>query len=152
MGSFHNSVRLKHIRKGLRTEGTSAEATPWSCLRNKQLDGLKFRRQHSLGPHIIVDLYCPEVRLAIELDGKEHADPIGSVNDGERDEFLKERGIKVLRFENQEILEDPELVLEAIRVVAKEWLPTVKSPPVRHLASAEFRRPSSGRGTDPPNV
>ncbi|MBP6392183.1 MAG: endonuclease domain-containing protein [Flavobacteriales bacterium] len=127
MGFFHNRPGLKSIRKGLRSEATSAEATLWSCLKNKQLDGLKFRRQHSFGEHVIVDLYCPEIRLAIELDGSAHSDPIGSANDGVRDEYLHERGIRVLRFDNREVLEDPERVLEAIRSYAK-------SPPVRRYA------------------
>ena len=113
---FNNRPELKPIRKQLRNEGTAAEATLWMCLKNRQLDGRKFRRQHSFGSHVVVDFYCPDERLAVELDGKEHADPIGSVNDEVRDDYLRANRIRLLRFENREVFEDVERVLEEIRM------------------------------------
>ncbi len=115
MGEFNNRRELKDVRKELRNPATAAEATLWIHLKNSQLDGRKFRRQHSFGTSIIVDFYCPGERLVIELDGAYHFDPIGVGNDMVRDEFLAGHGIRVLRFENKEVFEDIEHVLEAIR-------------------------------------
>jgi very-short-patch-repair endonuclease len=65
----HNSPILKPVRKKLRKNLTPAEARMWSYLKSAQFNGLKFRRQHSIGPYI-VDFYCPALRLALELDGE----------------------------------------------------------------------------------
>ena len=56
-------------RNSLRNNSTAAESTLWKVLRNKQIEGLRFRRQHSIGPYIM-DFYCPEIKLCIELDGE----------------------------------------------------------------------------------
>jgi very-short-patch-repair endonuclease len=66
-----NIPSLTEKRKALRNNLTSAEATLWLCLKNKQLEGKRFRRQFSIGNYI-VDFYCPEQKLAIELDGQGH--------------------------------------------------------------------------------
>jgi very-short-patch-repair endonuclease len=68
---IHNRVELKPFRKKLRNNSTSAEATLWTYLKNRQLEGRKFRRQHSIGNYI-ADFYCPEEQLVIELDGEGH--------------------------------------------------------------------------------
>ncbi|WP_255518216.1 endonuclease domain-containing protein [Fulvivirga sp. M361] len=65
---LYNKPELKKFRKELRNNGTSAEATLWTMLKNKQLEGRKFRRQYSVG-YYILDFYCTSERLAIELDG-----------------------------------------------------------------------------------
>ncbi|MBK9273061.1 MAG: endonuclease domain-containing protein [Flavobacteriales bacterium] len=117
MTRIHNRRELIHIRRGLRSESTAAEAALWSLLRKRALDGFKFRRQHSVGPNMVLDFYCPERRLAIELDGAGHMDALGQVNDGARDESLLALGIRVLRIENQELLSDPEGVLQMIRAM-----------------------------------
>ena len=106
----HLIEKRKHLRKNL----TSAEATLWLCLKNKQLNGKRFRRQYSFG-NFILDFYCPEVKLAIELDGKDHFTAVGVVKDLNRDEFLKEHGITVLRFENKLVFEQLEGVLNEIK-------------------------------------
>ena len=64
---------------------------------------------------MIVDFYCPEERLAIELDGKEHGDPLGAANDEVRKELLRKNAVRVVRFENKEVFEDMERVLEGIK-------------------------------------
>ena len=115
MGEFNNRRELKGLRKELRNNATTAEAALWTCLKSSQLDGRKFRRQHSFGDSIIVDFYCPGERLVVELDGAHHFDPVGMGNDMLRDEFLGEQGIRVLRFENKEVFDDMERVLEAIK-------------------------------------
>ena len=93
---------------------TPAEATMWKLLRNRQLAGYKFRRQHSIGSYI-ADFYCHEKKLVIELDGSVHDDVIQGQYDLSRDEWMKEGDIEVLRFKNSELKNDPESVLEAIK-------------------------------------
>lgn len=112
---LYNQVHLKQVRQELRKNTTSAEGTLWMYLRNKQLDGRKFRRQFFIG-NFVVDLYCPSEKLAIELDGKSHYDSIGLSNDERKENFLKENGIVVLRFENKKIFSTPERVLEEIKM------------------------------------
>ena len=71
----------------------------WSLLRKRQLQGRKFRRQYSIGPYI-VDFYCPDEHLAVELDGEVHNEPVRHDYDTKRERFLKEKGLQVVRFEN----------------------------------------------------
>ena len=75
---------------------------------------MKFRRQHSIGRYV-VDFYCPECRLAIELDGQVHFNSIKSEYDDVRTEFLKQLNIRVLRFENGQVFENLESVLNVIK-------------------------------------
>ena len=82
-------------------------------LKNKQLGGKKFRRQHSLGNYI-VDFYCSSDKLIIELDGDPHGDYIQIQRDELRDKNLVEKGYIVLRFENRCIFQDPEYVIDTI--------------------------------------
>jgi very-short-patch-repair endonuclease len=114
MRKLHNKIQLKETRKVLRTNSTSAEATLWKSLKNKNLDGRKFRRQHSIHNYI-VDFYCPSERIIIELDGAFHLDFINQQKDHERDQQLERLGYKVLRFENKFVFEDIEMVLNSIR-------------------------------------
>ena len=111
---IHNLSDLKDRRRQLRQRATSAEAFLWSALRGSKLDGKKFRRQHSIGPYI-VDFYCPEFRVAVELDGANHRTIVGGEQDQKRDEFLKRFNVRVIRFENRLVFENLELVLDAIR-------------------------------------
>jgi very-short-patch-repair endonuclease len=98
MRTVHNLVKTKKFRQELRRKSTPQEIILWSRLRNNQL-GYKFRRQHSIGKYI-VDFYCPEKRLIIEIDGSQHID---SEYDKERDRYLKNLGFKVLRFWDNDI-------------------------------------------------
>ncbi len=115
----HNLKRLKRIRRDLRRRTTPAERTLWQMLKRRQLDGLKFRRQYSVGRYV-VDFFCPEARLAVELDGAVHDDPLRSESDREREVFLRAEGIRVLRFENRLVFEQGDLVAEAIRAAARQ--------------------------------
>ena len=110
---IHNREYLKQRRRALRNNGTSAEATLWKFLQRKQQAGRKFRRQHSI-ENYIVDFYCFSEKLVIELDGNYHFSKEGSRKDIRRDEYLKELGIKVIRFENSEVFLNLEGVLERI--------------------------------------
>ena len=111
---IHNLTASNERRNELRASLTSAEAFLWTHLRNSQLDGKKFRRQHSIGPYI-VDFFCPECRLAVELDGAGHMTEVGAEADARRSEFLKRFNITVIRFENRSVFENTEVVLEEIR-------------------------------------
>jgi very-short-patch-repair endonuclease len=113
MSPLYSRKYLKPIRRYLRNNSTSAEATLWNLLKNKQVGGFKFRRQHSIG-NFIVDFYCPTLQLAIELDGEPHADLINIARDTERDEFLTLHGITVFRYENRWVFEYPNVIIEEI--------------------------------------
>ena len=83
-------------------------------LKGKQIEGKRWRRQFSIG-YYILDFYCPEIKLAIELDGNEHYTVIGKFNDKRREEYLKSLGITIIRFENKDIWYSTEHVIETIR-------------------------------------
>lgn len=114
-GSLNNLPQLKQLRKELRSNLTPAEAALWKALQRSQLEGRKFRRQHSFGNYIL-DFYCAQEKLAVELDGKPHFSDAGFEADQERTEFLEIYGIRVLRFENKEVFENLEGVLQEIRI------------------------------------
>ncbi len=113
-GQINNLPHLKTFRKELRNNLTPAEAFLWNLLKNKQLEGRKFRRQHSVGNYIL-DFYCPEEKQPIELDGEGHFEASQADYDYDRDLFLNEYDIKVLRFENKDVFENTENVLQAIK-------------------------------------
>jgi len=109
-----NRKPLKQFRKELRNNLTPAEAVMWTYLQKKQLEGRKFRRQHGIGNYI-VDFYCPAEKLAVELDGAGHFTPEGSDYDIERDAYLNGLGVKVLRYENRDVWNNIEAVLDDIK-------------------------------------
>jgi very-short-patch-repair endonuclease len=105
---------LKDRRKHLRNFSTSAEASLWILLKGRQLDGRKFRRQHSIGSYVL-DFYCPSEMLAVELDGEPHFTEEGINYDRIRTEYINDMGIRIVRFENLKVFEQPEAVLEEIK-------------------------------------
>ncbi|HRN91206.1 MAG TPA: DUF559 domain-containing protein [Ferruginibacter sp.] len=111
---LNNLPYLKTFRKELRNNLTPAEAKLWTLLKSKQLDGRKFRRQHSFLNYIL-DFYCPEERIAIELDGQGHFEATQAEYDRERDFLLESYGIRVLRFENKWVWDNPEGILDCVR-------------------------------------
>ena len=116
----HNQPQQNELRRELRTHGTSAEATLWLMLKARQIEGVKFRRQFSIGPYIL-DFYSPELHLCIELDGEPHFTPEGYEHDQQRTEYLSRlHGIRTLRFENNHVFRYPEGVLSEIRSAIKE--------------------------------
>ena len=92
---------------------TDPEVLLWECLRRRQLGGFRFRRQHPLGGYVL-DFFCTEVRLAIELDGARHFTVEGRESDRVRSDVLAQHGIRVLRFENRLVLDDIGTVVEQI--------------------------------------
>jgi len=103
---------LLHHSRHLRNNPTDVERLLWQHLRKKQMMGLKFRRQQPVDNYI-VDFICLENKLIIEVDGGQHS--LQKDGDGKRDAYLKKNGSKVLRFWNNEVLENMEGVLEKIR-------------------------------------
>ena len=96
--------RIQRTRaKQLRTHQTDAEDLLWQTLRAKRLEGLKFRRQVPIGS-FIVDFFCPEHRLVVELDGSQHGET--AAYDERRSAWLRDRGYKVVRFWNDDALRD----------------------------------------------
>jgi len=117
--TINNQKKLKGLRKSLRKRLTPAEATLWNYLKNNQLNGRKFRRQQSVGSYIL-DFYCPEEKLCIELDGEIHNNSNRSLHDIEKYEWLKSQGIQVIRFENKYVFESTESVLNEIKACFKK--------------------------------
>src|SRR3989338_525180 len=101
MNAKHNLFVLRDRRRELRQKSTRAEEKLWFELRNNKL-GVKFKRQHSIGGYIL-DFYCSEKKLIIELDGEVHNTPEAKEYDSVRDKLLHDLGYKTLRFLNREI-------------------------------------------------
>ena len=114
MKKIHNKPIFQEYRKKLRKRSTAAESTLWKTIKNKQIENLKFRRQHSIGNYI-VDFYCPEIRLILELDGASHDNYLSEEKDIVRDKALHEYNCTVLRFENRYVYEFLEEIVKAIK-------------------------------------
>jgi very-short-patch-repair endonuclease len=109
--SVHASTSGSTGARELRTRQTPAEELLWRAIRGRQINGLKFRRQHPIGP-FVVDFCCPERRLAIELDGGVHDSQ--QDYDAERDRWLQAAGYRVLRFPNDAVMHNISSVLDRI--------------------------------------
>ncbi len=105
--------KLKTFSRILRSNMTDAEQHLWWKLRNKQLCGMQFYRQKPL-LSFIVDFYCPKTKLVIELDGSQHFEAEHQIKDAERDAKLASIGIKVLRFDDRQVLMETDAVLSVI--------------------------------------
>jgi very-short-patch-repair endonuclease len=103
---------LKEISRNLRSKPTEAERCLWNRLKLKHL-GLIFHRQKPIGDYI-VDFYCSEARLVVEVDGDYHLNAETSANDEVRDETMRNLGLTVLRFSNTEVLNNTDKVVETI--------------------------------------
>ena len=106
-------VHLSRVRRR-RRDTTDAERKLWSHLRNRQLDGVKFRRQHELAGYVL-DFCAPEYRLPVEADGGQHYSHGGEAHDERRSVHLANQGIQLMRFSNNDILTNIDGVLESIR-------------------------------------
>ena len=115
------SKKLKEPARHLRKEMTDAEQQLWSQVRRKQILGIQFYRQKAVGPYI-VDFHAPAVKLVIEVDGSQHLDAEHLIRDEVRDLFLKKQGLRVLRFDNRQVLLASGSVLEEIFRVCGERL------------------------------
>ena len=120
----------------LRKNQTVTEKQLWRYLRNKQLAGFKFRRQHEVGVYI-VDFVCPEKRLIVELDGGQHLEQFDY--DLKRTGFLERKGYQVIRFWNNEVINELEMVLEEI-IRKLESLPSPRPFPRRGEGENQTRK------------
>ena len=108
-----NLPYLKTNRQELRKNQTPAEETLWKLLRKEKLEGRKFRRQHSI-ENYIVDFYCASEKLIIELDGVHHFEGETYLNDGVGEARLQQLNYRVIRFSNQQVLENPQTIVNKI--------------------------------------
>jgi len=113
MTRIFNKSSMKERRQVLRRNMPEAEVILWSRIRQKQIEGFRFRRQYSVGSYVL-DFYCPELKLAIEVDGESHFHHGIEEYDKEREEEIKGLGIQILRFENNEIYKNLYGVLQMI--------------------------------------
>ena len=132
-----NSTTLARARE-LRKRMTDSEARLWLRLRNKQAGGYRFRRQHPFGPFIL-DFYCPECRVAVEVDGDAHDNSDQSSRDQRRDQYLERRAVRVLRVPATAVQHRLERVVDWIESRCRAYSP---SPPALRATS-----PLHGEGT-----
>jgi very-short-patch-repair endonuclease len=111
-GGFYRAGKLTRARE-LRSDQTEAESCLWSLLRNRQMYGFKFRRQHQFGDYI-ADFYCHEAQLVIECDGSIHQTNENWQHDQARDAYMVGQGLRVLRFKNEDVLNNTGEVLRKI--------------------------------------
>ena len=116
--SQYNKKENTEKRKTLRTNGTPEEAVLWTALKGCKINNRKWRRQFSVGPFIL-DFYCPTLKLGIELDGAQHFAPGGCEADDARTNYLREQGIRIIRFENRDIWNSFDGVIEIIQKETK---------------------------------
>ncbi len=113
MTKIFNRTDVKEKRRTLRKNMPPAEVILWSTLRGKSLKGCKFRRQYSIGPYI-VDFYCPQLKLAIEIDGESHFVEGKAAYDRNRQAAIESAGVCFLRFTNTDVYERLEGVIDKI--------------------------------------
>ena len=122
----------------LRKKETWAEKLLWRWLRDRRLSSYKFRRQHPVGDYIL-DFFCEEARVAIELDGSQHGYPDQLRADAERDEYLATLNIKVLRFWNARLRRQPQVVRDKVFEELQKRAPHSLPDYTRPIESAERR-------------
>lgn len=110
---MENALRSVTIARRLRKTMTLSEIALWTALRGKRLEGLRFRRQHPLGPYV-VDFYCAAHRLAVEVDGAVHLSEAGAERDSARDLWISRQGVRVVRIPGELVLGDVDAALRII--------------------------------------
>jgi len=111
MGELFNNHKAKEKRRALRHDAPPAEVVLWAKLRNRQLNGWKFRRQYSIA-HYVADFCCPECRIIIEIDGPSHEGKEAEIYDQNRQHYFESLGFSIVRFSNQQIYHQLPDVLE----------------------------------------
>jgi len=110
---FRYNPNLKEPARLLRKNMTDAERKLWSKIRMKQIKGCRFLRQRPIGQYI-VDFYCPEAKLVIEVDGGQHFTREGRESDQSRDTYLRSLDLRILRFNNHDVLKNIQEVVDEI--------------------------------------
>ncbi|MGD0779321.1 MAG: endonuclease domain-containing protein [Dehalococcoidales bacterium] len=119
---------LTNLAKGLRARQTEAETVIWYKICNRQLEGAKFRRQQQVGDYI-ADFVCFEKKVIIEIDGGQHNETPNKERDEQRTRLLEQKGYRVLRFWNNDVLQNTEGVLYTITEILKQRVhPHLASP------------------------
>ncbi|VVQ27967.1 MULTISPECIES: endonuclease domain-containing protein [Pseudomonas] len=117
-------LTLAQFARQLRVNQTDCEHLLWQKLRSRQIANLKFRRQFPCPPYVL-DFYCAELKLAIELDGGQHFETQGLIHDQRRTRYLNQKGIEIVRFSNLEVIQQMDDVLEQIiRIAANRKMPS----------------------------
>ena len=119
MTQFFNKTSEKVKRRLLRNNMPKAEAVVWAKLKGRQMLGYKFRRQYSVERYV-VDFYCPELKLAVEIDGDSHFQEESRDDDKLRQAFIESFDIQFLRFTNEDVYKNLEGVLETVRRMVLE--------------------------------
>jgi very-short-patch-repair endonuclease len=120
---YETNVQTLSKAHALRNKMTPAEKLLWEELRLKKIKGLKFRRQHAIG-QFIVDFYCHEKKLVIEVDGGYHLEKCQAIHDNDRNYELEKFGLKIMRFTNNEVLENIKIVVQEIESYVISLNPT----------------------------
>jgi len=115
---LYNHKTLKERRRDLRNNQTEAEKLLWQHISRDKICGLRFLRQYSVGPYIL-DFYCAKLRLGIEVDGEVHNKEERKLYDKDREKFLKNLNIEIIRFWNSDVLKNIEDVKMKIRNFSK---------------------------------
>jgi len=117
---FHYKPKLKEYARRLRNNPTYAEKNLWYALKGKQLKGYDFDRQKPIGDYIF-DFFCSALNLVIEIDGITHEDEVVKQNDKLKDEYIARIGLKILRFTDDEVLGNPNMVVNRIEEYIEEF-------------------------------
>ncbi len=117
---YHPELRAN--ARALRQHMTEAEQCIWRCLRRKQLLNVQFYRQKPIGCYV-VDFYAPSIKLVVEIDGSQHFEELQIKYDENRTLFLEKQGLKVLRFNNFDVLKNTRDVLDNIFQVIQQTMP-----------------------------
>ena len=141
-GRFDRASLKTLQARNLRRNFTDVEMKVWQKLRNRQL-GVDFRRQHPVG-NFVLDFYAPAVRLAVELDGGQHAQTVTLARDESRARWLEERGVTILRFWNSDVVQHVSGVLEVVAAKVAELQLSGMTPTRRWRADL----PLSGGGKE----
>lgn len=134
--------KLRAYSSALRQDQTPAEARLWAHLRNRRLDGCKFRRQLPIGRYI-ADFACKELKLVVEVDGSQHTE---SAYDAERDAWLNAHGWRVLRFWNNDVLSETGGALDTIVDAIRGLQEAAREPSPSQPSAGPLPLPLWGRG------
>ncbi|MEK7458919.1 MAG: endonuclease domain-containing protein [Patescibacteria group bacterium] len=137
MDKIFNALIMKERRQLLRHQSPFSEKRLWEHIRKSQIDGIKFRRQTSIG-NFVVDFYAPSLKLIIEVDGDSHFTDEAREYDEARTTAIESLGLTVLRFTNDEVVQDIENVLERIRRFAVAQATHTKPPLTPPSKGGEF--------------
>lgn len=143
MTQLYNLTELKYKRRSLRKNPPSPEILVWHKLRNRQVGGCKFKRQYSID-NFILDFFCPELKLAVEIDGDSHYQIEAVTKDRARQSSLEKLGIKFLRFTNLEASSNIEAVIDVIESFIRDLKTSPRPSPYQGEGENQDSSPLQG--------